>query len=417
MPTPRSDATASRTPGRPLVRVPVPPGAAGPAALLPALAAALDGSGPPIPPIPTVSASVSTDYVASLLRAVRADDPRTPLESSEVAVVATTSGSTGDPRGVLLTAAQLTSMSTIVNGAGPPPAWVAALPVTSIGGLNVLVRALAAGIDPVALPSIGGAGPFTPAAFHAAVGQAGQRSGDVRVAIVPAQLARLLSDDAGVAALRACTLVLVGGAATRGSLLTMAEQLGIAVTTTYGATETSGGCVFDGRPLPGVSVTAQAETGHLTISGPCVAMGYRCEPALTAEGFTDAGFEMPDIGSVGPDGHVTVLGRADDVVVVKGVNVSPDAVGRIAADLPDVVAAAAVGVHPRGGDPSICVFVEVRDAAPDVEVAVRDAVVRRLGPVARPASVRRVPRLPHLPNGKVDRRLLTQWAESDERTD
>ena len=92
-------------------------------------------------------------------------------------------------------------------------------------------------------------------------------------------------------------------------------------------------------------------------------MGYRCEPALTAEGFTDAGFEMPDIGSVGPDGHVTVLGRADDVVVVKGVNVSPDAVGRIAADLPDVVAAAAVGVHPRGGDPSICVFVEVRDAA------------------------------------------------------
>ena len=69
------------------MRIPTPPGAAGVASLLPALAAALDGSGPPIAPIPTVSASVSNDYVMSLLKAVRADANDPPVEFDDVAVV------------------------------------------------------------------------------------------------------------------------------------------------------------------------------------------------------------------------------------------------------------------------------------------------------------------------------------------
>ncbi len=129
---------------RPLLRVPVPPGVAGPAALLPALAAALDGSGPAIAPVPTVTAQVSNDYVMSLLRALLAGESDPPLESDDVAVVMATSGSTGAPRGVLLTAAQLTSLTAVVNGQGARPQWIAALPVTSMGGLNVMVRALAA---------------------------------------------------------------------------------------------------------------------------------------------------------------------------------------------------------------------------------------------------------------------------------
>ena len=93
------------------MRIPTPPGAAGVASLLPALAAALDGSGPPIAPIPTVSASVSNDYVMSLLKAVRADANDPPVEFDDVAVVMATSGSTGSPRGVLLPAAALTAFS------------------------------------------------------------------------------------------------------------------------------------------------------------------------------------------------------------------------------------------------------------------------------------------------------------------
>ena len=405
---------------RPLRRIPVPPGAAGPAALLPALAAALDGSGPAIAPIPTVTPQVSNDYVMALLRAVLADTSGPPLESDDVAVVMPTSGSTGDPRGVLLTAAQLTSLTAVVNGAGARPQWIAALPVTSMGGLNVLVRALAADRPPIALPSLGGAVPFTPAAFHAAVTAATAVTDDVRVALVPAQVARLLADDAGVSALRACTFVLVGGGPTRGSLRSGADALGVRLTTTYGATETAGGCVFDGVPLPGVRVTstgASGAPGVLAIEGPCVALGYRGLPALTASRFTAGGFLTTDLGTVSESGRVTVVGRADDVVVINGVNVSPAAVERVIADLPDIAAVAAVSIDATDGEPRIHVFVEVRDRAPAAEAAISTAVAAALGSVARPAAVHRVARLPHLPNGKVDRRVLQEQARSDGQAD
>jgi len=394
---------------RALVRVPVPPGPEGPARLLPALAEALAGTGPAVAPVPTVSPTVSNDYVMSMLAALRPDDSAVPLESDDVAAVVATSGSTGAPRGVLLTAAQLTAMTPAIQP-GARPQWIAALPVTSMGGINVLVRAIAAGREPISLPSIGGGGPFTADDFAEAVAAGARVTDDVRTSMVPAQLARLLGDDRGIEALQQCASVLVGGAATRPSLLDAARSMGIAVTTTYGATETAGGCVLDGRPLPGVGVTADAATGVLTIAGPCVALGYRGEPTLTAEVFTAAGYRTADVGEVSADGRVVVLGRADDIVVIRGVNVSPLAVERVVADLPDVVAAAVVAAVGPDGEPGLHAFLEVREVAPDAAADARAVVTERLGAAARP-TVYRVARLPHLPNGKVDRRLLQQWAE------
>jgi O-succinylbenzoic acid--CoA ligase len=405
--------TASDRAGRRLVRVPVPPGPAGPAALLPALAAALDGSGPAIAPIPVVGQTVSNDYVMSLLAASRPEDDDVPLESDEVAVVMATSGSTGAPRGVLLTAAQLTSLTEAVNGPGATPQWIVALPVTSMGGFNVLVRALASGHEPVVVSSVGGAAPFTSADFVDAVDRASRTSDDVRVAVVPAQLSRLLTDDVGIDALRRCRSVLVGGAATRPSLRSSAHDLGIAITTTYGATETAGGCVYDGRPLPGVTVTADGSPGILTIDGPCVALGYRAEPDLTRRHFTERGFRTADLGEVQTDGSIQVVGRADDVVVVNGVNVSPTAIERVIADLPDIVGAATIVLPRRDGEARLYAFIEVRDQADGVEEVAGDEVVRRLGTAARP-RVRRVDRLPHLPNGKVDRLALQTLATTEE---
>ena len=373
--------------------------------VLPALAAALAGDGPAVAPVPTVSATVSTEVVTLLLRAVQVDGP--PLESDDVAVVATTSGSTGAPKGVLLTARQLTSMTDAVQGAARPH-WVAALPLTSMGGLNVAIRALAAGTDPIAVASLGGAAPFTPADFADAVDRAVARGRDVRTSLVPAQVARLLGDRAGVDALRQCTQVLVGGAALRPALRAEAEDLGIRVVSTYGATETAGGCVFDGRPLPGVRVEADAD-GRLTVRGPCVALGYRADPSATEESFRDGGFRLPDLGVVAADGTVTVVGRADDVVVVRGVNVSTGALEAVLAARPGVAGATVVIAPGSDGEPRLHGFV-VAGAGQDVDAdGAARAVVDALGAAARP-RIHVVDALPELPGGKVDRVALQRRA-------
>ena len=133
-------------PGRPLIRVPVPPGPHGVTALTAPLRAALAGTGPAIAPIPVVSPTTSTVYVQQLLRATRPDDAAFPLETEEVAVVLATSGSTQNPKGVLHSRTTLTALSAAVQGdAATAPQWIATLPVTSMGGFNVVLRALEVG--------------------------------------------------------------------------------------------------------------------------------------------------------------------------------------------------------------------------------------------------------------------------------
>jgi O-succinylbenzoic acid--CoA ligase len=174
--------------------------------------------------------------------------------------------------------------------------------------------------------------------------------------------------------------------------------------------------VFNRRPLPGVSVTSSAESasdpGILTVAGPTIALGYRADAEATATRFTPAGFVTSDLGFVREDGTVIVIGRADDIVIINGVNVSPAAVDRVIADLPDVVAAATVVGPSTDGDPRLFAFLEVRDAAGSVDDSVREAVQAALGKVAIPV-IRHVPRLPHLPNGKVDRRELQSWTTKE----
>lgn len=380
--------------------------------LLEPLTAALDQTGPAIAPVPAVSATISQDYVASVLAAVRPEDRAAPLEDDEIDLVMPTSGSTGRPRGVLLTAASLEAGTKAANGSAPSQVqWIAALPVTSMGGMNVVIRSLATGRPPLVLDSIGGAGPFVAHTFAQAVHMAAARAHDIRVSLVPPQLARLLGDDEGIEALQACSLILVGGAATRPSLLESARELGITVTTTYGATETAGGCIFDGRPIPGVTVGVVDDL--IRIGGTVVARGYRCDPEASAAHFRDGRFVSADLGIIDSTGMLQVVGRADDVVIVNGVNVSPVAIEHVMSDLPDVAAAAVVTVHPPGADPVLAAFIEPRDGAGNTVDSARVAVLNRLGKAAVPAVMRTVERLPHLPHGKVDRRLLEQWASDD----
>ena len=148
-------------------------------------------------------------------------------------------------------------------------------------------------------------------------------AGDRRyTALVPTQLVRFL--DAEPDALRGFDAVLVGGAATDPALLARARAEGVRVVTTYGMTETAGGCVYDGAPLDGVRV--RVTDGGVELAGPVLASGYRLDPDATAAAFEGGWFRTRDAGELDAEGRLTVLGRLDDVLISGGVNVAPAAV-------------------------------------------------------------------------------------------
>lgn len=401
-------------PGRPLIRVPVPPGPHGVTALTAPLRAALDGTGPAIAPIPVVSPTTSTDYVEQLLRATRPDDAAYPLESEEVAVVLSTSGSTQNPKGVLHSRSSLTALSGAVLGGSPvAPQWIATLPLTSMGGFNVVLRALEVGLEAIAVPSLGGAGPFTPEDFAAAVRLAHERSTDVRVSLVAAQVRRLLADPAGTDALRACSQILVGGGPLPLVTARAASDAGVRLTTTYGATETAGGCVYDSVPLRGVRIMIDSHDGEIVLSGPMVALGYRCEPLLTAERFVDGGYRTGDIGTY--DGALSITGRRDDVVTINGVNVAITAVEDALATCSGVSGAAVVALPDAGDELRLFAAVTTSEPVDDpaaLRAQMRADVVVALGAAAAPRYFALVDELPMLPNGKIDRRALLELARN-----
>lgn len=368
-----------------LQRVPIPPGPDGLAALLPALQDALVATSEPIAPVPTVSATISTEYVTKLLNAIALDEPTHEL----TAVVLTTSGSTGNPRAVEFSTENFAAIgdSVAINHS-----WVAALPLTSVGGFNVAARAVLSGGQIVAVDSLGGATPFTPKGFAAAVNALDDL---IATSLVPAQLSRLLHDDDGVAALQRCSTILVGGGATDPELVRRAAWNKIRVTLTYGMTETTGGCVFNGVPVGDTEVTIESDRIRLT--GSSIALKYR-------DTYREFGgtFLTNDIGTF-IDGMLHVTGRIDDVVMINGVNVSPVAVEHLLRSIPSVHDAAVIVVND-----ALCAFVATD--APFTPDAARQLVATELGKVAVPTTITQVDALPYLPNGKIDRMTLAQDA-------
>ena len=358
--------------------------------LLPALAAALDG-GPPLLPLPPGPPAV----VEALLAALRPDRP---LDDPEVALVVPTSGSTGEPKGALLTAAAVHASARATHDRlGGPGRWLLALPPTHVAGLMVLARSLDAGTEPVAVDRTG---PFDPDRFAAAA--AGLPDDAPRyVSLVPAQLRLLL--DAGTD-LTEFDAVLLGGAAAARALLDRARSAGVAVVTTYGMSETCGGCVYDGVPLDGVEVGIDPD-GRIRLGGPTVFRGYRLRPDLTAAALDGAGrLRTSDLGRLEADGRLRVLGRADDVIVTGGVNVPAAAVEAAVAAHPGVGACVAVGVPDDVWGERVAVAVQPeRGAGPPDLVGLRAFVADRLEPAAHPRLLVLVEAIPLLPSGKPDK--------------
>lgn len=390
---------------RPLELVEVPPGPAAIEALWGPLDAALAHDAP-IAPIPRESASLPAPLVRALRDAVRPEEP----VPHDTAVVISTSGSTGHPRGVMLGAHALTAATAQVHSrVEGEPIWVLALPPTSIGGLNVMIRAHNTGIRPIAVRSIGGAEPFTDHAFATAVREATATGRPIAVSLVPSQVTRLLASAAGQESLRQCSLTLVGGGPVDPQLPSHCQDAGITLTTTYGMTETSGGCVFDGRPLDGVEVRIDDADSRVCVSGPMLAQGYRDGDNRAFDGHW---LRTNDRGTW-KDGLVSIDGRLDDIVSLHGVNVDLAAVQERVDQHPRIEASLIIPTFGQSSDanttdePRIA-MVYVGEPVDHEEL--RAWISPTLGAIACPTVIRRVDTLTRTLTGKVDRQATAASA-------
>lgn len=325
--------------------------------------------------------------VLDLLRAwdAEADEPE-PL-------VVETSGSTGEPKRVLLSRpAMRASADAVLRRLGGPGQWLLNLPPTYVAGLQVLFRSVRAGTDPVVDDDV----------RTGAAAMTGERR---YVSLVPTQLHRLLDDPDAVAALTTFSTVLVGGAAVPTPLRERAGAAGVTVVATYGMSETCGGCVYDGLPLDGVAVVVGAD-GRIRIGGPVLFAGYAGRPDLTAQVLADGWFTTADLGRLDNDGRLQVLGRVDDVIVSGGVNVPGPAVAARLREHPAVRAAEVVGVPDDEWGQRVVACVVGSLSLEDARAWVGAEHPR----VWAPRELVVLDAVPLLPNGKTDRRALRELA-------
>ena len=189
----------------------------------------------------------------------------------QVSFILSTSGST-KPGGRLVglsLAALRASHQTTAQRLGENGIWVSALPRDHIAGFQVIARAYAGGTEPVTIDMTGG---FQLSRLREALENVSPAGVPIYLSLVPTQLTRALADPETLAALRLCSAILIGGARISPSLLTAGREQGLNLVTTYGMTETCGGCVYGGVPLPGVKVAVNE--GRIWLCTPTLMSGY-----------------------------------------------------------------------------------------------------------------------------------------------
>ena len=339
----------------------------------------------------------TTQIMASLAKALVSDGPALgfgAVTSTEVeaktAVLVTSTGSTGANKEISLSAGALLASAKASNkflNANFGETWSLLLPLTHIAAVNVLVRSLELGTIPVNL-----------------IGHIGEYPKVDYTAIVPTQLYNALTgDDRLLKHLQSAKAVLVGGAALTSELHAQATNAGIKVVTTYGMSETSGGCVYNGVPLEGVQV-AISDAGFIKVLGPVLASNLD----LDAQNW----FVTSDRGEL-VDGHLIVLGRGDDVIISGGENISlieiENAISQSFANFE--FAAFAVSSDKWGQELHIAAV----NAPAEFSEEVARLLIEKFGNAAKPKGFHQLTALPLIGIGKVDRRALAQLATKSER--
>ncbi len=317
----------------------------------------------------------------------------TSLVSGDISLVVATTGSSGVAKEVGLSAAALVASAQGSNkylAASHGDTWSLLLPATHIAGINVLIRCLELGTDPVDLRKQ--QGPYPKVDF---------------TAIVPTHLFRALKGDSKLMKhLVDAKAVLVGGAALSDELRKEAIAAGINIVTTYGMTETSGGCVYNGQVLDGVEVKI-VEENRIAIKGTVLATSYINAESTWAKEMHNGWFFTSDFGKI-ENGKLIVEGRVDDVLICGGVNISISAIERFLQNRYPALTFAAFGVkNPEWGD---ALHLAIAGDVSANEKEITEFLVEEFGAVAKPRGFLALPELPLIGIGKVDRKKLAELA-------
>lgn len=335
--------------------------------------------------------------------------PPSRLAPDDIALMVATSGSSGRPRAVMLTAGNLRAAaraSAAHTPLHPGDRWLACLPLFHIGGFSILTRCATAGAEAVLQQGFD----------VERVWRAIRTQGITHLSLVPAMLAQLLdhTPEAPPATLRH---VLIGGAALPGELARRAVQNGWPLQPTYGMSETASQIAtlerlslpwqpgHMGMPLPGVELALE-DDGRLKIRGPMVMAGYANPAHRRGDGLIDGWFVSNDLVRIADNGELIVLGRADEVIVSGGKKVHPAWVEDAVVRCPGVTAAAVVGLSDAVWGEIVTAVYGGTPKEADLLAWCRDNVSSAL----RPRAALRVETLPLLSNGKPDRQSLRELA-------
>lgn len=338
------------------------------------------------------------ELMARLAEALASQGPALSLGQSatrivggDISLVVATTGSSGVAKEVGLSAAALVASAQGSNkylAASPGDTWSLLLPATHIAGINVLIRCLELGTEPVDLRKHQGPHPkvdFT--------------------AIVPTHLFRALNGDSNLMThLVAAKAVLVGGAALSDALRKEATAAGINIVTTYGMTETCGGCIYNGQVLAGVEVKIMEEN-RIAIKGLVLATSYIGAESLWQQEIRDGWFYTSDFGKI-EDGKLIVEGRVDDVLICGGVNISISAVERFLQNRFPALTLAAFGV--QNSEWGQVLYLAFAGDTPVDQKLMTEFLVEEFGPEAKPRGFLALAELPLIGIGKVDRKKLAE---------
>lgn len=339
--------------------------------------------------------------------------PHSQYRPDSIALLVATSGSSGQPKAVMLSAGALAAAaraSHSVTPLGPGDRWLACLPLFHIGGYSILSRCRLSGAAPILHQGFD-AGRVWHSLTHDAV---------THLSLVPTMLSRLL-DLHSAPPPPGLRHVLVGGAALTSELAVRAAELGWPIQPTYGMSEMASQVATlprlpyswrpgqVGCPLPGAEA-ALTPDGWLKVRGPMMMTGYANPRLSPGDGLEDGWFVTSDLAEIGEDGGLTILGRGDDVIISGGKKILPTMVEEALAGCPGLRGAAVLGLpDPDWGAVITAVFC----GDPSVEQML-DWCRDNVSPLLRPRRAIKVPSLPSLSNGKPDRMALRRLVEGNE---